>query len=286
MFAQDYSWETSAGYRQAIDGNERFIAASEDFIRKQESIELYCDFCQSVRTMRVDVGPNFGEGYPNLREGLVCECGAKNRDRLMMLAIRPRIHSNDRIVVFGSTGRLAAWLRATHSNTTFCEHFGAAHASGARVETEDGPVLNENLCGMTFADGSVDMLVHCDVLEHIPNVARAAEECARVLAPRGRLIFTMPFFQALEATIVRARVDAAGTVEHLLPPEIHGDPIQPEGALAYYNFGWDVLQYFRSAGLANTAVHMVYDTIRGLVSNGCQYPELNMLPIYLVTTKT
>ena len=285
MFARDYSWETSDQYRDAIDGNERFIAAAEDFIRKHDTISLYCEFCAAVQKMRVDVGPNFGEGYPNLREGLLCECGAKNRDRLMMLAIQRRVRGNDRIVVFGSTGRLAEWSRKAHSDTIFCEYFGAAHASGARLQTDSGPVFNQNLCETTFADGSVDLLVHCDVLEHIPDVARAAQECARVLAPGGRLIFTMPFFQALDATIVRARVDAQGKVEHLLPPEIHGDPIQPEGALAYYNFGWDVLQYFRSAGLGNIAVHMVYDPFRGLVSNGCQYPEMNMLPIYLMSEK-
>jgi len=285
MFARDHNWETGDQYRATLVGNERFITAAEDFIRTQHSMDLYCDFCASMQKMRVDVGPNFGEGYPNLREGMLCSCGAKNRDRLMLLAMQRRVRADDRVVVFGSTGRLAEWLRDTRADTMFCEYFGPSHASGAREQTDSGPVFNENLCEMTFVNGSVDVLVHCDVLEHIPNVAQAARECARVLAPGGRLIFTMPFFQALETTTVRARIDANGEVEHLLSPEIHGDPMQPEGALAYYNFGWDVLEHFRAAGLRSIAVHMIYDPFRGLVSNGCQYPELNMLPIYLMAEK-
>jgi hypothetical protein len=235
--------------------------------------------------MQVDAGPNFGDGYPNLREGMVCVCGSKNRDRLMLLALRAGIKPGDRVVMFGSQGPLADWVRRMFPGTRFCEYLGDRVALGAAIETPSGTVFNEDLRAMTFAGGSVDVLIHCDVLEHVPRVELAAIDSHRVLSPGGRTVFTMPFFQDCDATVVRAVLLDDGRIDHRLPPEMHGDPMQPEGVLAYYNFGWDVLDHFRGAGFAAPDVRMIYDPFRGLVSNGCQYPELNMLPVFCAATK-
>ena len=45
----------------------------------------------------------------------------------------------------------------------------------------------------TFAPDSFDFLLCCDVLEHVDDPARAAEQMHKVLKPGGRLLLTTPF---------------------------------------------------------------------------------------------
>ena len=45
---------------------------------------------------------------------------------------------------------------------------------------------------MPYADNSVDLIVHSDTLEHVPDPERALCECLRVLAPGGCMIYTVP----------------------------------------------------------------------------------------------
>jgi hypothetical protein len=285
MLLRDFSWRSKSEFDHDIRTSVAFIEGAETFIRRHAAVHGYCDYCASVGELQVDVGPNFGLGYPNLREGMRCICGAKNRDRLMLLAIRSYVAGGERVVLFGSQDRLAAWIREHCAQAVLCEYFGANSLPGETRETASGQIFNQDLCNMTFADRSVDVLIHCDVLEHVPQVEAAARESYRVLKPGGRTIFTMPFFQNCESTVVRAVQAADGTVTHLLPPELHGDPLQPEGIIAYYNFGWDVLDHFTAAGFSRPRVHMMYDVFRGLISNGCPDPSMNMLPIYCEAIK-
>jgi len=43
-----------------------------------------------------------------------------------------------------------------------------------------------------LASASVDVVVSFETIEHVPNPRRFLDECARVLAPRGRLIISTP----------------------------------------------------------------------------------------------
>lgn len=50
---------------------------------------------------------------------------------------------------------------------------------------------------LPFADRVFDVVVASDVLEHIADDARAVREVARVLAPRGIFVFSVPAYQWL-----------------------------------------------------------------------------------------
>ncbi|HUP71183.1 MAG TPA: class I SAM-dependent methyltransferase [Acidimicrobiales bacterium] len=57
---------------------------------------------------------------------------------------------------------------------------------------------------MPFSDGSLDVVVASEVLEHLPDddLVGAVEEAARVLVPGGRLLVTVPAREDLVAHVV------------------------------------------------------------------------------------
>ncbi len=58
-------------------------------------------------------------------------------------------------------------------------------------------VRKGDICAMPFADESFDVVLATDVIEHVDDDGRAAAEIARVLAPNGRVLVTVPAFQSL-----------------------------------------------------------------------------------------
>lgn len=67
-------------------------------------------------------------------------------------------------------------------------------------------------------------------------------------------------------TMVRARLRGDGSIEHLEEPEYHGDPVDPEGVLAFYSFGWDLLDAVRSAGFSEACWILPWVPAEGLFS--------------------
>src|SRR5207247_6023199 len=45
---------------------------------------------------------------------------------------------------------------------------------------------------MSFADSSIDIIIHSDTLEHVPDSKAALKESLRVLKPGGNLFYTVP----------------------------------------------------------------------------------------------
>ena len=97
---------------------------------------------------------------------------------------------------------------------------------------------------------SFDAVLSLDVLEHVPDYRAALREFARVLRPGGQCVLSVPFYVDRESTETLARMDADGRVEHLQPPEYHGDPLGG-GVLCFHHFGWDLLAAMREAGFSD-----------------------------------
>jgi SAM-dependent methyltransferase len=60
-----------------------------------------------------------------------------------------------------------------------------------------GPVIEADLCALPFPDGSFDVVLATDIVEHIDDDRRALTEIARALAPGGYAVLTVPAFPSL-----------------------------------------------------------------------------------------
>jgi hypothetical protein len=102
--------------------------------------------------------------------------------------------------------------------------------------------------------------------EHVPDPYTAHREIFRVLRNGGRHVFTVPFdhCECLDQTRARRRPD--GTVEHLLDPQHHEDPVHPEGALVYTIFGLEMLVNLRRIGY-DVRVHHLHRPSNGILGD-------------------
>jgi SAM-dependent methyltransferase len=148
------------------------------------------------------------------------------------------------------TTPLYTWLKPRFPRLIGSEYLPKQIPPGASLNG----IRNEDATHLTIADESLDYLLSFDVFEHIPNYSDAFREAARCLKPNGILLFTAPFVASSLTTIVRAKRHANGAIDHLLPPEYHGDPLNPtDGVLCYQHFGWDILDLLKSLGFPQPA---------------------------------
>ena len=157
----------------------------------------------------------------------------------------------DQIYLTESTSALFKIVLERRQNTIGSEYLRDGTKPGA---TNENGIRHEDATQLTFPDRTFHKIGSFDVLEHIPDYRRALAEFFRCLKPSGMLLITVPFALDSPTTITRAIVHPDGTIEHLLPPEIHGDPVSSDGALCFYHFGWDFLDTLRDAGFVDASL--------------------------------
>jgi SAM-dependent methyltransferase len=115
-----------------------------------------------------------------------------------------------------------------------------------------GNQRSEDLEQLTFEDASFDLTVTQDVFEHVLRPERAFAEIARTLKPGGAHVFTVPLYRG-KKTVVRARAGADGSIEHLMKPDYHGNPIDPSGSLVITEWGDELCDFIlRASGMQTT----------------------------------
>ncbi len=192
--------------------------------------------------------------FPCKRNGFVCEnCGAVGRNRHIAHTIvdvfRDRVDCSslmefapkfDGDIWIGCVKEAVSRGLGDNPNVVRSEYIDGL-ASG---ESRNG-VLCQDMQATTFADNQFDLIISEDVIEHVPNPAQAFREIRRILKPGGKHIFTIPIDWGTSRSYARAIVND-GVIHHIHPPEVHGDPFRPDGVLAFYTFGLDVIETFCS----------------------------------------
>lgn len=144
-----------------------------------------------------------------------------------------------------------------------CRHYTPTHYF---PEIPSGQMRNgfrcEDLESQTFSDESFDIIITQDVLEHILRPEKAIAEIGRTLKRGGAHVFTVPWYHWKD-TVIRA-VPENKSVRHLVEPDYHKNPIDPEGSLVVTEWGRDLCDFiYQYSGMTTTAVR-IFDRQRGI----------------------
>jgi SAM-dependent methyltransferase len=154
--------------------------------------------------------------------------------------------------------------RALPGTVIGSEYLGPDVPSGTTLHG----VRHEDALCLSFRDSSLATIVSNDVFEHVPDIERCFGECARVLRAGGRLYFSIPFYERAK-TVQRAAM-REGEIVELLPPQYHRNPVDPNGSLVFYEYGWDVLEHCRRAGFADAYALGYWSLLYGYLGRGLQ----------------
>ena len=161
-------------------------------------------------------------------------CGSQVRHRLMVAAMNSfeplsfKNLVNDKNVLHFAPEPLLSPMLISASNQYLTADY-------ARDDTD----LQLDMCDMrVLDDNSFDLIIACDVLEHVSNDSIALNELYRILKPEGCAILTIPqkddlkeTFEDRTITTEAGRLEAFGQEDHL---RIYGDDF-PE-TLKSHNF--------------------------------------------------
>lgn len=242
---------------QAILSFERGLIPDEC---KEFTHNAHCYVCGVKVDLLVDFNYSYKiNGYlmPNWRERLVCPiCHLNNRMRAVVHIFNTECRPDTRSTLYitEQTTSLYKLLKERFPCIWGSEYLGSSVNLGSN--NENG-IRNEDLTCLSFDDGKFDYILSFDVFEHIPDYRRSLAECCRCLKSGGVLFFTVPFAPTSKENIVRASISPDGEIVHLLPAEYHGNPLNPEGCLSFYHFGWEILGDLRSAGFKDSTA-LVY----------------------------
>jgi hypothetical protein len=199
-----------------------------------------------------------GHLHVNWREHLLCPfCRLNNRRRASIHLLTEIVHPTkwSYIYVTEQWSPLYRHLRKCFPFLQGSEYLGDAVPIGQDMSAG---IRNEDLTRLSLRDESFDVILSFEVLEHIPDYYRAFAECARILKPAGKMLFSVPFDTRARHNRIRARMRADGTIEHLVPPEYHGHPKNSKGSLCFQHFGWEMFQHMTEVGFSSVSALYYY----------------------------
>ncbi len=203
----------------------------------------------------------------NWRERVICPVtGLNNRLRGCIhlvdfeLGLRP-YHA---IYIAEQVTPLYTYLHKKFPGLIGSEYLGEEKAPGFINETG---WRHESATDLSFENGSMDAYLSFECFEHIPDFRKAFAEAARILKPGGKFMWSVPFADTSYNNIIRATVDENGTIQHLLEPEYHGDPVSDKGILCFTHFGWEMLDQVKAEGFSDAYAFLYRSDVFGYLGN-------------------
>jgi SAM-dependent methyltransferase len=217
------------------------------------SNEGFCPVC--------DAPARFTARDPWLRDHYLCErCGSIPRERALFTVLERQVPNWRELAIHESSpGRPSSERLRRLSHCYVATHWFPDVPPG---EIERG-FRNEDLSRQTFPDGSFDLVITQDVMEHVLDPEGAFREIARTLRPGGAHLFTTPIHPGLVVSRRRA-IERDGAIEYLAEPVYHGNPIDEGGSLVTVDWGQDIGSIIARASGLFTTVHVLVDRDLGI----------------------
>ena len=270
FFSDRAEYDRVVGFELFSARRARELELARSF-RAARELPGHCIACRADARFAFEPPASIDE-IPNWREMLHCtSCGLFSRIRHALdLAARYVALREARIYLTEQATSLYAWLRREGIDA-YGSEFVRDPARKSALERYIRTIARDPRASMNFedvtrlslADESRELVLSFDVLEHVPGYGAALREFHRILAPRGVLLFTVPFDTGRDDTLVRASLDSSGTIVHHVDPEYHGDPAADSGCLAFYTFGWNLLDEVRAAGFSKVQLVSTWVPDRG-----------------------
>jgi SAM-dependent methyltransferase len=217
----------------------------------------FCPICQQAVTFRAR------DSW--FRDHLLCTgCDSIPRERAMVVVLNSewpdwrslRIHESS--PVDRGISRLLRLNCRGYQPTQFFP--------GIALGTTHNNCRCEDLERQTFKDGSLDLVITQDVMEHVFDPAAAYREIHRTLRPGGAYIHTTPIYKDRTESIRCAELLADGSVRHLMEPEYHGNPVDPNGSLVTFRWGYDLADRIAEWTPFDVEVRRFHDRRHGIVA--------------------
>jgi SAM-dependent methyltransferase len=201
------------------------------------------------------------------RDHLICQTcpgGSIPRERALMQVIRELAPNWAQMQLHESSpGQRGASILLARD----CQgYIGTQYYPGEQLGTVKDGYRCEDLERQTFADASFDLVISQDVMEHIFHPDRAYREIWRTLRHGGLYIHTTPIYKDQVTTMQRANLDDHGQVNHLAEPEYHGNPVDPQGSLVTYHYGYDFADKIAEWSLFDVEIRRFNQRSTGIVA--------------------
>lgn len=118
-------------------------------------------------------------------------------------------------------------------------------------------VRKEDITNLSYPDKSFDLVLHSEVLEHVPNVDKAISECRRILNPKGICLFTAPLIPKRHTKQCAVFDKKTGEILHLKTPSFHGLDDRADN-MVWWEFGHDFLTKYRLKKVVSNPQLMTY----------------------------
>jgi hypothetical protein len=266
--AQVESFDQFKAYQEHLGRNDRADVEREFAPKDREStlVPGYCGLCRIDTEFLVDYQYSASSSddlpLPNYRERLLCtHCHLNMRMRGTLHFFRDRLKEDGREAIYATeqVGPLFRSLSDEHRTVIGSEFLTDGTGAG---EVNQSGIRHEDIVNLSFDSASLDYVLSFDVIEHVEDYRRGLREFYRCLRPGGSCLLTAPFDLGAESHLERART-VDGRLEHLLPPEYHGDPLDGSGILCFRTFGWQLLDDLRDVGFRSVVNHFYWSRSLG-----------------------
>jgi SAM-dependent methyltransferase len=243
---------------------------------------FYCSYCERVNQMTT----NLKNGWNDLRGQFICViCGLNNRQRFFYNCIKNYIKNYTEldVLLFEHVTLFYERLNSKFKNLTSCEFNDYSTKSGDFFIVKNKKTINQNIQNTSYKDDCFDLILHQDVLEHVPDFKISIQETYRILKPKGYSLFSIPLFTKRNKTITRAKI-INNRIIHTLEPRYHGSPLSKNGSLVFHEFGLDLFKEIKSLGI-NASILLSHSILNGYFSNNNPYDIGLMWPIVILIKK-